>query len=292
MAIRLIIAGLRRSGTTIFWESFLQDPQLACYDEPFNPLLESLPQTAGIKHPDAFLDLMGKDEARFRRLLRPIRRNEELESTVDEGLERYIEFLAESGESVVLDTTRCHFRLERLAEIAPKAVLLHLYRKPACNATSHLLPSGGHQMLDRMRSAWRRKTFFTRRGHYNNWGFQDLVEGVGESRFREYLAATGIDADPYYRMPAVGKLLGLWRVAWEQVENEGRRLFDGRFVSIDFDRFCIEPEATIAEVYRAMGLPMPAMQFGAVRAPKPPFDAASPHWGRFERELRLPPVGS
>ena len=43
MAIKLIILGLRRSGTTIFWEIFRQDPRLVCYDEPFNELLLTLP---------------------------------------------------------------------------------------------------------------------------------------------------------------------------------------------------------------------------------------------------------
>ncbi len=285
MAIRLIIVGLRRSGTTIFWESFLQDPALTCFDEPFNPLLEHLPRTGGIKHPDAFLDLIGRDEATFRRTLRTIRREEELESDVDEALERYLAYLADSGEAVVLDTTRCHFRLEALARLAPEAVLLHLYRTPRCNATSHLLPSGGHEMLDRLRSAWRRRTFFSRRGHYNNWGFQELIEGVGRERFGEHLAEAGIDAAAYYRLPAVGKLLGLWRVAYERVERDGARLFDGRFVSLDFDSFCSDPQGAIERVYAAMGRPMPAFDFGAVRPPKPPFADGSKAWERLERQL-------
>lgn len=285
MAIRLIIVGLRRSGTTIFWESFLQDRALTCYDEPFNPLLERLPRTEGIKHPEAFVELLERDEATFRRMLRPIRRDEELASEIPEDLERYLNYLAATGEAVVLDTTRCHFRLEALARLAPEAVLLHLYRTPRCNATSHLLPSGGRRAIDRLRSAWRQRTFFSRSGHYNNWGFQDLVEGVGRERFVGHLQRQGIDVDAYYRLPAVGKLLGLWRVAHDHVETEGPRQFAGRFLSLEFDAFCADPHATLATVYAAMDRPLPELDLSAVRPAKPPFAADSERWADVERRL-------
>ena len=62
----IIISGLRRSGSSVFWETFRKDPRLCCYDEPFNPNLKELPDqnSKGTRDvialykasPDVFLD--------------------------------------------------------------------------------------------------------------------------------------------------------------------------------------------------------------------------------------------
>ena len=88
MAIKLIIVGLRRSGTTIFWESLRQDHSLRCYDEPFNPLLQSLtgPLLETIKNPEEFQELLRDDTLGFWERFAPIDTSSELHGCFSDRL--------------------------------------------------------------------------------------------------------------------------------------------------------------------------------------------------------------
>jgi len=65
MSVKLIIQGLRRSGTTIFWQTFRQDPRLICYDEPVNQYLYTLPERGVLMHPEEFAQLVEREGWKF-----------------------------------------------------------------------------------------------------------------------------------------------------------------------------------------------------------------------------------
>ena len=106
MAIKLIIVGLRRSGTTIYWETFRQDDRLLCYDEPFNRYLRVLPAPTGLKAPEEFIRLVNRDAASFWNKFSPIHYGEELSEGLSDAQRAYLEYLGDSGERVALDSTR------------------------------------------------------------------------------------------------------------------------------------------------------------------------------------------
>ncbi len=280
MAIKLIIVGLRRSGTTIFWETFRQDERLLCYDEPFNRYLRVLPAATGLKAPEEFIRLVKRDAATFWDKFSPIPYGEELSEGLTEAQRAYLEYLGNSGEHVALDTTRCTFKIAALHEAAPEAVLIHLHRPAASHASSHMLPSAPG-WRGKLRRFSRRRGFWTRRGNYNGWGFETIIEGSRNS---------GVLQEEVYRLPAVAKLLAFWKLNYEKAESDGRRYFGERFISQSFDRFCNDPESALVRVYALLDMPLPEFAFTRIHPPHGPHDRQSPMWKKYCELLQVPEV--
>lgn len=287
MAIKLIIAGLRRSGTTIFWECFRQDPRLLCYDEPFNELLHVLPARTGLKAPQEFLRLVEKEPLAFWERFAPIHFSDELREGLSDRQADYLRFLAGSGERVAIDVTRCQFKLRALHDLAPQAVLVHLHRSPESLATSHLLPSS-QGWRGKARQLLNRRRFWSRGGRYDYWSFESIVGRSPRSLFGRRLEEIGLDPAEVYRLPAVGRLLAFWRVNYERAERDGARHFGERFVSQRFDDFCRRPRPALERIYDLLGMDAPDLDLSRVHAPHGPYRAGSEEWTRYGRLLGLP----
>ncbi len=287
MSLKLIIVGLRRSGTTIYWETFRQDPGLLCYDEPFNPHLRVLPERTGLKAPEEFQRLIEADAALFRRRFAPIPFDQELDADLSAGQIEYLGYLASTAEAVAIDTTRCQFKIAALHACAPEATLVHLYRPPGSQVSSHLLPSSPG-WRGRLRKLIRRRRFWTRASGYDGWSFESIIGASSASPFARRLAVAGLDPAAIYALPAVGRLLAYWRVAWEQVEHEGERCFGDRFVSQSFDEFCADPAGSVGRVYDVMGLPLRELDCSRVHPASGPYQPDSPRWQRYGEMLGLP----
>jgi len=277
MALKLIIAGMRRSGTTIFFETVAQDRSLVCYDEPFNPWLEKLPSTVGLKNPVEFEQLLRKDASEFWRKYVPIHTSQELKPGLSDKEREYLDYLAATGDHVMTDVTRCHFKVAALKEAAPDAVLLHLYRPASQIATSHLLPSGKSRR-EKLRKWVLRQNFWTRPDRYDFWYFETIVGRSPGTLFAERLAQIGLDPQAIYRAPAVAKVLAYWRVNFERIEIDGPEQFGDRFISQSFVDFCRDPRGVLGQVYERMGLPMPDFDFRRIHPPNDAYDAGSKNW--------------
>jgi hypothetical protein len=289
MAIKLIIAGLRRSGTTIFWETFRQDGRLLCYDEPFNRYLQVLPGSEGLKAPEEFIGLVERDAAAFWEKFTPIYYTEELRTGLSNKQLAYLSYLAASGQHVALDTTRCNFKLAALREVAPEAVLVHLYRPAPSHATSHMLPSSPG-WRGKLRKLVRRHRFWKRRDRFDGWGFETIIGTSTASLFGRHLEESGLDPVAIYRLPAVAKLMAYWKINFERVERDGRRLFGERFVSQSFDRFCEDPRLAMERIYTLLGLSLPDLDYGMIHPPHGPHDPDSPQWREYIELLGIPEV--
>jgi len=285
--LKLIIAGLRRSGTTVFWESFRQDTRLTCYDEPFNPNLSVLPRRTGLKAPEEFIGLIEADAAGFWERFAPIHFSDELREGLSDAQERYLRFLSGTGEHVALDTTRCLFKIAALREIAPEAVLVHLYRPPESLASSHMLPTS-RGLKGALRKRLNRRAFWTRPGGYNGWSFESIIGTSAKTLFAHRLSEIGLDPEQVYALPAVGRLMAYWRLVYERAERDGRRYFGERFISQRFDSLCGDPSAAAERIYRAMGLPLPDFDFSNIHPPHGPYQPDSPEWARYRELLGLP----
>jgi len=289
LAIKLIIAGLRRSGTTIFWETFRQDRRLLCYDEPFNPLLHVLPGRTGLKAPEEFIRLVERDPLAFWERFSPIHFTDELREGLSDRQTDYLRYLAASAEAVVIDVTRCQFKFRALHAVAPEAVLVHLYRPPESLATSHLLPSS-KGWRGKARQLVNRRGFWSRGGRYDYWSFESIIGGSPLSLFGRRLEEIGLDPRVVYGLPAVGRLMALWRVNYERAERDGASIFGEKFVSQSFDRFCREPEPALRRIYASLGLSLPELDLSRVHPPNGPYRPDSAEWSRHRRLLGLPEI--
>jgi hypothetical protein len=289
MSLKLIILGLRRSSTTVFWNTFRQDARLLCYDEPFNSHLNVLPDDNWLKHPQEFNRLIEQDALGFWTRYAQIPFAEELLEGLSDRQAEYLRWLGGSAPRVCIDTTRCHFKIAALHEVAPQAVLVHLYRPPASHASSHMLPSGPG-LRGRLRKRRHRRGFWTRRGDFDSWAFESIIGHSSQSLFAHRLREIGLDPQQVYELPAVGKLLAYWRVCYERVETDGPRHYGDHFVSQNADDFCGSPHKVVERVYAKLGVDPPELDLSRIHPPNPPYQADSANWRRYAELLELPQV--
>ncbi len=284
--MNLIILGLRRSGTTITWETFRQDPRLLSYNEPFNPLLRGLPGWNPRGAYTEFVRLVEEGPAEFWKRWAPIERKEELLPGLNDRQQGFFRYLLSQGEHVSVDLTRCHFKIEALHALAPDAVLVHLYRRPESHASSHLLPSR-RDLRGRLRRVMQRSRFWTRATGFNFWGIEEIVGASTAGTFAQRLAETGLDPEEVYALPAVGKLLAYWRVNFEKAETDGRRYFGERFLSVPFEQFCATPQQVVERVYAAGGLRPPNLDYSRIHSANRGHEPDDPRWGHYLAKLGL-----
>ena len=99
----IFIVALRRSGTTVFWESFRRCSDSTCYDEPFNPRLYSLPRP---HHRGTWNELINKfnlSPRSFKEHFSPIEHNDEFNTELSVSQSTYLKYLIRGSEPVVID---------------------------------------------------------------------------------------------------------------------------------------------------------------------------------------------
>ena len=137
---RVLIVGLRRSGTTAFWQWFRADAAWRCFDEPFSEQLLRLPEDHEKAVWSEFIQLHRRDPAGFWEHYAPIHRAEELRPDLTVRQTRFLNLLLEQSERVMIDSTRCHLKLAHIADRTSIDSVVHLHRSRRGFVTSHLLP--------------------------------------------------------------------------------------------------------------------------------------------------------
>lgn len=242
----LILVGAPRSGTTVFWKALRADERFTCYMEPFHPQLRKVFELGA----DLF-DSYAREYEPIEDLLRAhwssVRPYEEILETVAGHRADYLRALLDTDSHVCIKTVRCCGKIERLREIAPDALVVHLARDPRCWVTSHLRPNG----------EWPEglpERFFTYRGSFDRWGREEL--------------ARELDADGF----AHEQLLQVWNVLAGLAEAGSPH------VSMSFDRFARSPDEVMDGLYGELDLTAPDVDLGFVRDPTPPHRPGDDRW--------------
>lgn len=276
MTVRhVIILASRRSGSTAFWRLFRRLPGYTAYDEPFNPLLNKLPRDNRNATRGELIELYNTDPRGFRSRFAPVTSEQETTPGMTDEQRTYLAWLLDQGPAV-LDITRCHAKIPDVHAVAPDAAFIHLYRRPASFLTSHLMPTNGlgnHPL----REWWRGWTFFTRRSGFNKWHLEELLTGTYADGTRQLLERQGVRL-PDRDATAAEHLMAYWLGCYRLAEREGRRSYGERFVSVDFEAFCEDPEGASGPVRDALGDPAAALDFSRLRTPRPGFRPDEPRW--------------
>lgn len=288
MPAHLFIIGLRRSGTTAFWQAFRNDPAFRALNEPFNPGLPNIrdPAWEWIGAYSEYRQLYLEDPVGFMHRFRPVYGIEELRRGLTGGQARYLSSLLDTAETVAINFTRCWFKLPALSRLCPSAVIVHLHRPPEAWASSIMLPSIARGPRMRLRKAWVRMSPWGR--HRAFWGYQELIDKPWTTPFAEMLPNVGLTPDAVFALPTVGQLLAYWKLAYETVESFGRNVSSRRFLSVNFHDFCRAPTAVVRSVYDALDLPLPSLDLSYVRPPHLAVRAEHPRWRRYRTQLDLP----
>lgn len=274
----IFIVGLRRSGTTAFWETLKQDKRFCCFDDPFNPKLIELPLEHQKNVRKEFIDIVRKDNINFWNSFSPIYPVQELEKDLKPEQIKYLKYLIKSEDNVIIDFTRCNFKLKDLKTEFPEAYLIHLHRSPAAFVTSHLLPSYS-SIVGKIYNTRNRKAFFVKISGFNNWKYEELI---GDLKHGPLISKCSEELDKYrfreINMPAFCKLSLFWKLNFDYVESVGKELFGNKYMSVKFEEFCLNPNKIIALIYNTIELNNPIIDTSNIHPPEIPYKIIDKRW--------------
>jgi hypothetical protein len=275
----IIIVGLRRSGTTAFWEAFRLDTDLCCYDEPFNPNLSELPEDNSKGTRSEFISLYKSSHKTFEKYFSPIHPLEETAPILKPEQKKYLKWLLSNNQQrkgLVVDSVRLNFKLKEVLEICPDAIIVHLHRRPAAWISSHMFPSGKGTWRRTLADIYRKISFWRRKGLYNNWNYQEIIE-------REISDAScwdpvNINAADLISSTAVQRLFAFWNLSFIEVEKKGSDCWGDRFISISFEDFCANPKDVISKVYKLADIECPDVDYSDIHSANLGYRPNSEKW--------------
>lgn len=247
--MKIIITTLRRSGSTLFWSGFRKNDKFICYDEPFNPGLSQLPQEHKKGVYQEYVNLIRKEPLLFWSNYESINPVDENKPNLSIAQTNYLEYLLQSNENVVIDTTRCWNKTQDLIDILKKygedSLLIYLYRDPIAFVSSHMLPSEI--------KSWRvnrhlKKTFWTRNNDFNHWKMEEVLgSSLGSSFDTFILSHMNINPSSFYKSPSFQKLFHFWKYSNQQILEKisGSNI---KNLIISFESFCNDPIETMKKV--------------------------------------------
>ena len=248
--MKLLLLGLRRSGTTILYDALREDPGLRCFYEPLREQDVTEGGGSGARSGDAFAETRALREA-YRDAHHPGLPIEEfnwggprspeleLESDLPPHCVGLLEHLLGLADDVAIKETRLHHKLGALARIAPEAGLIHLVRDPRAVASSMLL--GRKRRLDLYPDA---DAFFTARTKRRLWSSR----AISEALIARGLAAGALRKPPDFIHPLV-----VWKAAFEAAHADGQRLFSDRYLLVRLEDLRRGPADELQRIYSATG---------------------------------------
>ncbi len=254
----LYIIGLKRSGTTIFWETFRQDKRFVCFDEPFHPEIRYYTRS-GVNNRKGTLDEYISNSSLIERYWSPIQPFEEIYPDFLGHQVDYLKALTGISPNVCIDFVRCHAKIRHLREIDPDGLVIHLVRDPRAFVTSHLNPYG------RWLSPELPARFFEYDGWFDFWQYQTIANLLG------------------YKGHAHERLLQLWKYFTETAEGQYPDL------TVQFEHFALHPEKIVRIIYELIDLRYEQLDYSKIHMPNPPYNPAHESWWKAIKRYDIPP---
>lgn len=280
--MQIFLCGLYRSGTTITWRTIAQDKNLQSFDEPFNEFLRKLPAQHHAGFGKEYLPRFQENEQEFKQNFTPMLPERDLSRAFTSSEEKYLKWLIAPYSTVNIDFTRCTFKLAELRRLFPEALIIHLKRQPQAFATSHIKPShkvsGVRGMIGRL---YQEKTFFDRKGRYDFYNYQKIIEDYYPQEF-DYLLPRlkSYQGQKLQNLPAYVKILLLHRHN-QNVVDKFAMAHPDNFMEWQFEEFIAQPKEHLRHIYSYFNQPMPHFDFEHLRAPNLGYLPDSKAWDVF-----------
>ena len=245
-----VILGLRRSGTTIFWNYFRQDARFTCFDEPFSEQLMRLPQEHRKGVFSEYRALVERAPSRLLELLCAGPQGRGTGRLLHPAATRVPAVPCWSGRGRCPRPHALPLEGTPARELLPDARFLHLIRSERAFASSHLLPSRTDPR-GRLRHLMLQRSFWTRSDRYDFWGMETLCGTGPGSKLSLLLDDAGFDVPAFYALPAVGRLIVLHR--YLTCSAEAALASTGRSASVTFEDFAREPSRTVDRACSLVG---------------------------------------
>jgi len=258
---------------------------MQCYDEPFHPCLAA---GARQNHKGTWTELSEFLSSNPSVMPVPIQPAEELDPVSTPAQTAWLGALCASHTPTVIDIVRGWNRAPALHLDCGDVLSVHLIREPASWVAAHLLPTGASTLRRRVAGVYRRVSFFRRRGFYDNYQYQTIIDAALEQDHPVFNHVSLSRAE-LSSAPAYVKLLAFW---WGANRTLARRMAtaDGPQLAITLGAFSRQPDTEIARIVEAAGWADPGVSAAAVRVGRPTYAEQSPRWRATARQLGLPEI--
>jgi hypothetical protein len=288
----VFMQGMRRSGTTIFFDLFVEDGRFDCYYEPLAAAIK--PAIGGgseVRDVDLFENVRAMrakllaahpelDDPQLLNYGAPRQAELEFETDAPEYIGDYLRLLCTQAEYSAIKFTRIYHKVGLLHAIDPDAFFIHLVRDPRRVTASYLF--GKHQR--NKKNFPDEATFFERVSEKTAWS---------SLRFSNYLLST----DEYARHHGLAdfmRILLIWKDCFESTHRDGLACFGDRYLLLRHEDLATDPDGTLERLYAHVGRDLPehvrAWARQHVRPPRPCYAARNSSWRRAFDELDLMPA--
>lgn len=288
LAVRgMLIVGLRRSGTTVFWNTFRKDISTCCFDEPFHPALwegqilnskGTWTELAKVWQKSGSIPVDG---------VMPIFPNEELSPLISPQQAQYFRLLFEQNTKVVVDAVRIWNKLPALTNGIPNLQVIHLVRSPISWVTAHLIPPDVVSWRRQVKNVYRRTSFFRRQGGYNNWHYQEIVEEALRSNHPIW-RFSNLKVPELMQQPAYVKLLAFWWAVTKHTHKSLQKINGSRHMTTTLEDFSRNPKDIMDRVYAQAGWFEFGEDLSHVRSVRPGWRNQSEKWADVFSLLGIP----
>jgi hypothetical protein len=245
--------GMRRSGTTIFYDLFLKDKSFNCFYEPLAAAKKSPGGGSDIsfgynifrdvirakkdfikKNPNILKDFTFFEKLNFLNYGAPRLAELEFEPDFPDYVMKYLDFLCSSSENTFIKFTRVHSKIHKLFSICPNAKLIHLIRNPKNVVASYLY---GKNMKNYERFGSSEK-FFESKTDYSAWS---------SKLFSDYIN-NNIYANKYGELNDFERILIIWKYNYEITDKLAKKYFKKRYIIHKHEDFASNPLDTITKI--------------------------------------------
>ncbi len=253
--MNVFILGMRRSGTTILYDAFGEDPELKRFYEPFREEAETPGGGSGARPEDVF--------AETRELRLQFKREEHPEVPLElfnhggpraPGLELHpalpnwgitlLQYLLDQAPQVLIKEVRLFRKLAAIHGVDPDATIVHVVRDPRA-VTGSMLFGRGRRHTPRFTDADSYFEAWTRRKLWSSTIMARELLAAGEHEGLE----RGV---PDFMRPLV-----VWKAIQDAIRSDGQRLFGERYVQIRLEDLRPDPEGELHRIYDAIGRATP-----------------------------------
>ncbi|WP_147127718.1 hypothetical protein [Shimia ponticola] len=283
----VIISGLRRSGTTIFWGVLASHPEACAIDEPFHPALAAGARENKKGTWDDLAPLLVPEGQITPQAIAPV---EELSPTLGTRRTDYLVSLVNSRPQTVTDVVRCWAMGADLRAQLPEAAYVHLVRGVQGWVQGHLMPTGPASWRKRLADAYRRTSFFQRRGFFDNYHYQTIIRAAlqqdhpiwrhSHMRPSELLAA-----------PAYMQLMAFWWCANLEIYRDFVvQNPEAPALLTTLEDFSRDPGETLSQLGTISGWSAHDYPLSRVRALRPAYRSTASAWGKAAEKIGIPQV--
>ncbi|GKY89236.1 hypothetical protein STA1M1_31050 [Sinisalibacter aestuarii] len=187
---------------------------------------------------------------------------------------------------VVIDLVRCWNRMPTLVAGSDDVINVQILRDPANWAAAQLVPTAPPSIKRRLTNLYRRETFFSRKGYYDGYQYQQIIEAA-INRDHPLFRFSRPTVDELRRAPAYIRLLAFW---WGANTTLARSLMAANqtYVAVSLSEFSTNPKQQIARIAAAAGWSNTHVDVGAVRVARESFGTTSPLWKSAAQWLAIP----